>query len=207
MFGPSREQLIDEHLFNIKCMVKDCNKTANRYKTSERAYIKKAKKALKKGDERTAQMYVRQSSQCSDLALKQVQLACNLEVVEARIKEAVNSGRINQDVSRAVNLLVSQLTPKYTLQSVGAMDKAFEDVSTCSNTIMNAIGGVAAPEVGSGVTQDQLLVDLKEEVAQEETLELSALPSLENRLGALAGFTNLQETKTITNNITHKNYF
>ena len=203
MFGPSREQLIDEHLFNIKCMVKDCNKAANRYKTSEGSYIKKAKKALKKGDERTAATYVQQSQQCSDLALKNVQLACNLEVVEARIKEALDAGKINTDISRAVQLLVYQLTPKYTLQSVSVMDKAFEDVSTCSNTIANAIGGVAAPAVGSGAAQAQLLADLKEEVAQEETLELSALPSLETRLGNLVE----QENKTLKNNITHKNYF
>jgi hypothetical protein len=204
MFGPSREALIDEHLFNIQCMIKDCNKTANRYKTSEKTYIKKAKKSLKNQDERTAKTYVVQSRQCSDLALKNVQLACNLEVVEARIKEAIKSGKINQDISKAVNLLITQLTPKYTIRSVGVMDSAFEDVSTCSETIMNAIGGVAAPSVGSCYDQDKLLGDLKEEVSQEEVLGMSILPSLETRLGSL-GDPIFQQNSTNKNNITHKN--
>ena len=202
MFGRSREELIDEHIFNIKCMVKEYNKAANRYKGSEVEYIKKAKKALKKGDDRTAATYVRQSKQCSDLALRNVELACNLEVVEARINEAISAGKINHDITNAVSLLVSKLTPKYTLNAVGVMDKNFEDVATCSNTIMGAIGGVAAPATGSAGGAAQLLADLKEEVAQEATLELSVLPSLDRRLGVVDASGGAMQ-----NNITNKTYF
>ena len=198
MFGPSREELIEDHMFNVKCMVKDYNKTAARYKSEEAAYLKKAKKALKKGDERTAITYVKQSKQYSDLALRTTELACNLEVVEARIKEAIRAGKINNEISQAVGHLLSRLTPKYTLQSVAVMDKAFEDVSTCSNTIMGAIEGVSAPATGSTMVEQQMLADLKEEVAQEATLELSALPSLDNRLNALSVENNKK------NNISHK---
>jgi hypothetical protein len=204
MFGPSREEMIEDHMFNVRCMVKDYNKTATRYKTEEAAYMKKAKKALKKGDERTAITYVRQSKQYSDLALRTTELACNLEVVEARIKEAINSGKLNNEISQAVSLLLSRLTPKYTLQSVAFMDKAFEDVSTCSDTIMSAVGGVAAPAIGSTLVEQQMLSELKDEVSQEATLELSALPSLDARLNNLS---SNQEIDNNRNNIIHKTYF
>lgn len=185
MFGPSREQQIEEHMFIIKCMVKDFNKTANKYKAEEANYLKKAKKALRKNDERTAMTYVRQSKQYSDLALRTTQLACNLEVVEARIKEAISSEKINRGISQAVSNLISQLNPKYTLESVGNMDKAFEDVATCSNTIMSSIEGVAAPSSGSNAIEQKMMAELKEEVAQDATFELSALPSLDKRLSEL----------------------
>lgn len=185
MFGRSREEMMYDQMFNIKCMIKDFNKTANRYKTEESVYLKKAKKSLSKGDERTAMTYIRQSKQYSDLALRTTTLACNLEVVEARIKESIQSGKINESISNAVSILLSQVNPRSTIMSVGVMDKAFEDIATCSNTIIGAIGDVAAPSVGTMSLEQEMLNDLKDEVAQEATLELSALPSLDKRLGIL----------------------
>lgn len=178
MFGPSRERLIDDQIYNLKYMVKSLNRTAKKHKEQEKAFYKKAKNALKQGDERTAAAYVRQSQQFSNLALRTTTLACNLQVIEARVTESVQTGRMNEDILKTVSLLTSHLQPLNGINNIGYMDKAFEDVLVYTTTIANTMDDIAAPTDATSQEQQSMLAGLKEELAAEASEDFIALPSL-----------------------------
>jgi charged multivesicular body protein 1 len=200
MFGRSKEELIDEQLYNLKYMSKSLTRTAKRYKDQEKTFYRKAKNALRQGDERTATTFARQSIQYSNLALKSTNLACNLEIVEARVKESVQMGRMNDDIMRTVALLTSHLQPLSSIDNIGIIDKSFEDVLVYTQTLNNMMDGVVASSENEPSRTDQtnLMSSLREEIANESSLEFMTLPSINTSL-----LTNQQDKLTTK----EKSYF
>jgi hypothetical protein len=172
MFSVNRERQLDEELYKLKFQQKTLQKTALTYKKNEVAYYKKAKKALVKGDERTASTFARQSVQFSDMALATTNMACRLEVTESKLKTALQSGRINEQVIKTTCLLTAALMPVTTMSKLGAFDKAFEDIMVTSNGIADVLDAVAAPELGANDRENALLGMMQEEIAVDDMASL-----------------------------------
>lgn len=199
MFSVNRERQLDEELYKLKFQQKTLQKTALAYKKNEAAYYKKAKKALVKGDERTAGAYARQSVQFSDMALATTNMACRLEVTESKIKSAVQSGRINEQVIKTTCLLTAALSPVTTMSKLGAFDKAFEDIMVSSNGIADVLDAAAAPELGAGARESELLGMMQEEIALDD---MSTMPMFSKHASVSKG-----ESASPGNLIHTKNYF
>lgn len=182
MFGKSVEDQIDEQIYNLKYMAKSLFRTANQQKAQEKQFHKKAKTSLKNGDERTARAFLNQSRQFSNLALKSTNIACNLQIIEARIKESVQTGRISEDIMKTVSLLTSQLKPYAAIDMNGAMEKSFDDILVLTNSVANTMDGIASHTAGVDTETDNMLNGLKEEIANEAVSDLTSLPSLTEKL-------------------------
>lgn len=169
MFSGNRDRQLDEEMYKLKFRQKILLKMAAGYKKRESEYYKKAKQSLLKGDERTAATFARQSVQFSDMALKTNNMACNVEVIESRVREAVQNGKLSQQALQTVSLLTTQLAPVCTIKNMGALDKGFEDIMVTSGTISSILDGVAAPPIGYGERERTLLGMAQEEIALNDT--------------------------------------
>lgn len=174
MFSGNRERQIDEELYKLKFRHKTLVKMAAGYKKRESEYYKKAKKSLTKGDDRTAATYARQSVQFSDMALKTNNMACRVEVIESRVRDAVQTGKLSQQMMQTVSLLTSQLAPAYTMTNMGALDKGFEDIMVTTESIGAVLDGVAAPAMGYSEREQSLLGMAQEEIALDDMSSFSA---------------------------------
>jgi charged multivesicular body protein 1 len=174
--GPSREKQIDDQIYNMRFAAKSFFRTATSHKKKEKEYLDRARKSLRKDDERTAATYAKQSTQFANLAANSTNLACNIEVLSEKVNEALKSGRINGDVTKTVLLLTHQIQPALVMNQIGVMDKAFEDILVCTNAVSNAIDDTCAT---SGQDDVDLLNELKDEISNGESLDLiQSLPSL-----------------------------
>jgi hypothetical protein len=176
MFGVSTDTAIQNEIANLKYTCKTLMRNAQMQKKREAEYYKKAKRSMTTGDERTAATYIKQSVQFASLALRSTEMACNLEVVEAKINESIQSGSMNKSITNTLSLLISKLRPTNAINNMGNIDKSFEDIMTYSNAMTNVLDGVAAPNVGSNELESNLLAGLKEEVSNEASYALPACP-------------------------------
>ena len=174
----SRAELIDNQIYDLKFMSKKLNRDATGHKKHQLEYHKKAKKALVHGDERTACTYVKQSNQFSDLAHQSTTLACNLEVIGARILCAVQSGRINDQLLQSVSTLTAFLQPDTAIGKLGSMDKMFEDVLVYTGAVNDAMDDISAPEVGQDSKTHDVLSDIRDDIAADASHEFITLPTV-----------------------------
>lgn len=183
MFGPTKEQLVDDQLYNLKYMAKTLSKASTGQLRQEKVYYNKAKSALKKGDERIAKAFVKQSKQYSALALRTTELACNLELIGEKINGAIQAGRMNDEILATVSLLTGTLRPDMAVNKIGSMDKMFEDIMVYSNAIDQAVDGVVAPSASATEEEVMTMNDLKEQIAQDASMDFMALPSAGTGIG------------------------
>lgn len=189
MFGRSRESAIDEELFQLKFRSKTLLKSANNYKKQEKAYYNKAKNALKKGDDRTAGLYVKQSVQFQNASHKFSQLGLNLEIVETKVREAVQSGTVSDNIVNTLRLLNSHLRPRDALDKIARMDKAFEDIMVFTDSINNSMDETVAMNSSSNELESNILNDLKSEVSMDAQSDMMMLPSI-NSISTQNGLKN-----------------
>ena len=174
MFSGNRDRRIEEELYKLKFRHKTLVKMAAGYKKKESEYYKKAKNSLIKGDERTATTYARQSVQFADTALRINNVACSIEIIESRVREAVQTGKINDQMIETVRLLTTQLAPTYTITNMTALDKGFEDIMVTTGVVNNVLDGIAAPTTGCSQREQTLLGMAQEEVALDDMSSLGA---------------------------------
>lgn len=197
MFSGNRDRQIEEELYKLKFRHKTLVKMAAGYKKRESEYYKKAKKSLVKGDERTATTYARQSVQFSDMALKTNNMACSVEVIESRVREAVQTGKLNDQMIQTVRLLTAQLAPTTTMTNMATLDKGFEDIMVTTEAIGNVLDGVAAPAIGYSQREQALLGMAQEEIALDDM----------SSLGASLGLPGNNMVNSLDNNKSVKNFF
>jgi charged multivesicular body protein 1 len=185
MFWSNKDKQIEDKIYNLKFATKMLFRTAAGHKKKEKVYMTKAKNALKRNDERSATIYIQQSVQYTNLATSTTTLACNMEILGEKVSEAIQAGKMNEEVATAVSLLTHRIQPTQTSDSIGALDKALEDVAVCTNAIQGAISDGAAPPVSAHSDASALMDALKEEVATESSFEFMSLPTI----GAAGGDT------------------
>lgn len=178
MFGQSKEQQIDDQIYNLKYMSKTLKRTADSQLKLEREYNKRAKKALRAGDERIAVTYIRQSQQYAELALKTTQMACNVEVIGAKVVGAIQSGQMNDDILHTVSLLTSSIRPDKAMDKIGSMDKMFDDILVYSGSVADAMDGIVAPSSAASLDEVNMLADMKNQITQDVSMDLMSLPSI-----------------------------
>lgn len=164
MFSRNRETQIEEELYKLKYLQKSLFRNGNGYKKKELDYYKKAKRALGKGDERTATTYARQSIQYSDMALNSSAFACRVEIIESRARDSLQAGRLSDQMLTTVKLLTNYLDPVATLGKTGAFDKGFDDIVVSTNSIADAFDGAASPASGDDSRNAALLQMANEEL-------------------------------------------
>lgn len=175
----SPQTLMQEQLIKIKFVINTLTKNSNRSKSKEKQFVKKAKKAIDIGDENTARVYARQSIQHKQMALKLLNLACRMEMLESNIQLQVQTSNITTDMMKTINDLSTFCNPNMTMQNINMFESMFDDITIATNVVGNTLDTSLAPDIGSTKDEEELINWARDTNAHEQgKLPLLKLPSV-----------------------------
>jgi hypothetical protein len=165
--GPTLEDQICEIKFSIRII----KKLSEKSRKQEKIYIKKTRDSIDKNDMERAELFAQQSIRHKHMALRYLNTALRMEIVESMAQSAINTGHITKGVSNVINTVTKITNPEKMIGSINRFEEIFDDLSISVNMVDTALGNTAGIENSEA---SSLLTQLKEE---QSTLTVKGLPT------------------------------
>ena len=168
-------------MIKIKFVINTLNKNSTKSKLKEKQFAKKAKKAIENNDENTARVYARQSVQHKQMALKLLNLACRMEIMETNIQLQIQTSTISNDMIKIIGDLGKFCNPNMTIGNINLFESLFDDLTIASNVVSSTLDSSTASDVGASAEEDELINWAKDTHAHEQgNLPFLNLPTVNN---------------------------
>ena len=176
-FGSDSTGKLEDQYQNIAFMMRILRKQSEKSQKEERAYAKKAKRAIEESDMRRAELYATQAIRHRDLSIKYLQTSMRMELVASMAQSAIATGQITDGIADIIRTTTSISDPMGVVSKIDSFERAFDSMSISSmavDTTMDRTAGLLTPVQSSEVSS--LLDTLNDEHALET---LGTLPSTE----------------------------
>jgi charged multivesicular body protein 1 len=157
---------IDDTIFEMKMQSKSLERASHKSEKEAQECVKKAKGALKKGNEEGAKLYLQNASTKTKEAQNLLRTAHRLEAVTTQIKMNQNNIAMTTQLTKLTPLLQQQASMDSIAnvnQTMTDFNQAMDKLTVAGNLMNDTMNfGMMDPSVDSNV--DKMLTDLKMEV-------------------------------------------
>lgn len=163
---PTKPMDIDDTIIEMKMQAKMLERTAKKSEKESQQQVKKAKDALKKGNEEGAKLYLQNASMKNNESLNLIRTAHRLEAVTTQIKANQNNTAMTQQLKNLTPLLQQQAN----LDSISNVNQTLTEFQSAmdklmiAGNIMNDQMNVGMMDPSTDANVDKMLTDLKMEV-------------------------------------------
>jgi charged multivesicular body protein 1 len=164
--APTKPMDLDDTIFEMKMQAKSLERASNKSHKEAQDIVKKAKAALKKGNEEGAKLYLQAASQKTKEAQNLLRTAHRLEAVTTQIKMNENNIAMTKQLTKLTPILQQQANMdsiSNVNQTMTDFNSAMDQLNIAGNLMNEQMNvGMMDPSVDANV--ETMLTNLKMEV-------------------------------------------